>query len=179
MPGFSLRGEPLMACDLSAAACFARYVTPDRGLAVKQGNDGWWSMRCPAGKHGKPLRLRVGDRFHIFWTDLGECPEADVFGALVRLGIPGECLKRPKGSGRTAPEPKISSDKDVRLADAILDIAFSGGTTTERMVAMVIAALDGELPTGPMVGVFAAKLGVSERTFYRVTEQVRRRSRDW
>ena len=77
------------------------------------------------------------------------------------------------------PQGQEQQRGENRLAGTILDIAFGEGTTTERMVAMVVAALDGELPEGPMVGVLARNLGVSERTLYRVTADARRRSRSW
>lgn len=163
-----------MSCGLTAAACFRKYVVTSSIPGLKAGKDGWWSMPCPARSHGKPVRLCVGTYCHIYWKDLGDCPDSEVFPALVKLGMPAECLRQPKGA-----EVKPSTEDENRLADAILDIAFGGGTTTERMIAMVIAALDGELPAGPMVGVFAARLGVSERTLYRVTAEARRRGRSW
>lgn len=163
-----------MGCGLSAAECFRKYVVISSIPGLKAGKDGWWSIPCPARSHGKPVRFCVGKYCHVYWKDLGDCPDSEVFPALVKLGLPAECLRQPKGS-----EVKPATEDENRLADAILDIAFSEGTTTERMVAMVIAALDGELPTGPMVGVFAARLGVSERTFYRATAEARRRNRSW
>ena len=57
-----------MACSLTAAACFRRWIVsrgPDLGL--KATKDGWYSMPCPAGHHGKPLRLQVGTECHIFY----------------------------------------------------------------------------------------------------------------
>ena len=170
-----------MACDLSAANCFRRYVVgrgPDLGL--KATKDGWYSMPCPAGRHGKPLRLRAGDHCHIFYTDrMGGCPEPEVFGALVALGMPGECLKRPKGSKPPAPEPKISSDGDGKLADLIMSIAFGEGTATERLIRVALAAADCERPDGPMVDVFAARLRTSPASIYRATAEDRRRDRKW
>lgn len=165
-----------MACELSNAACFRKYVVTASLPGLKAGKDGWWSMPCPVRGHGKPVRFCVGKyvRPHIYWTDLGACPDAEVFAALVKLGFPAECLRRPAGV-----KAKSSSEADNTLAGTILDIAFSGGTTTERMVAMVVAALDGELPEGPMIGVLARNLGVSERTLYRVTAEARRRTRSW
>lgn len=163
-----------MTCGLSAPACFHKYVVTADLPGLKAGKDGWWSMPCPGRSHGKPVRLCVGKYCHIYWTDLGACPESGVFDGLVKSGIPAECLRQPKDA-----KVKPSSEAENRLAGTILDIAFGGGTTTERMVAMVVAALDGELPEGPMVGVLASRLGVSERTLYRVTAEARRRTRSW
>lgn len=171
----------LMACSLSAASCFRRYVVargPD--LSLKATKDGWYSMPCPVGHHGKPLRLQAGDRCHIFYTDLGDCPEAEVFGALVGLGMPGECLKRPKGGKpAAAPKPKISSDEDGKLADLILSLAFGEGTATERLVRIALAAADADRPDGAMVDVFAERLRVSPATMYRATAEDRRKDRKW
>lgn len=163
-----------MDCGLSAAECFRKYVVTADLSGLKAGKDGWWSMPCPARSHGKPTRLCVGKYCHIYWTDLGACPDAEVFAGLVKVGFPTACLRQPKGL-----KVKPSTEEENRLAGTILDIALGGGTTTERMVAMVIAALDGELPEGPMVGVLARNLGVSERTLYRVTAEARRRNRSW
>jgi hypothetical protein len=161
-------------CLLTKAECFRKHVVIASLPGIKAGKDGWWSMPCPARSHGKPVRLCVGKSCHIYWNDLGGCPESEVLAGLVKLGFPADCLWRPNGAER-----KASSEQENRLASAILDIAFGGGTTTERMVAMVIAALDGEMPEGPMVGVFADRLGVSERTLYRATAEARRRNRSW
>lgn len=163
-----------MDCALTRAECFRKYVVTSSIPGLKAGKDGWWSMPCPAGHHGKPVRLCVGKYCHIYWTDLGGCPEQEVFAGLVKSGFPTACLWQPE-----AVKVKSSSEEENRLAGTILDIAFGGGTTTERMVAMVVAALDGELPEGPMVGVLARNLGVSERTLYRVTAEARRRTRSW
>ena len=163
-----------MPCLLSAAECFRKYVVTADLPGLKAGKDGWWSMTCPARSHGKPVRLCVGKYCHIYWTDLGGCPDAEVFAGLVKAGFPAACLRQPKDA-----KVKPGTEEENRLAGSILDIAFGGGTTTERMVAMVVAALDGELPEGPMVGVFADRLGVSERTLYRVTAEARRRNRSW
>lgn len=162
-----------MACLLTAAECFRKCVVTADLPGLKAGKDGWWSMPCPCRGHGKPVRFCVGKSCHIYWTDLGGCPDAEVSASLVKLGFPAACLWQPK-------DAKVkSSTEENRLAGAILDIAFGEGTTTERMVAMVIAALDGELPEGPMVEVLARNLGVSERTLYRVTAEARRRNRSW
>ena len=163
-----------MACGLSAAECFRKYVVTSSTPGLKAGKDGWWSMPCPAGSHGKPVRLCVGKYCHVYWTDLGGCPDDEVFAGLVKCGFPAACLRQPKGL-----KARPGTEEANRLAGVILDLAFGGGTTTERMVAMVIAALDGELPEGPMVGVLAERLGVSERTLYRVTAETRRRNRSW
>ena len=164
-----------MGCLLTNAACFRKYVVTADLPGLKPGKDGWWSMPCPGRRHGKPVRFCVGKSCHIYWNDLGDCPDAEVFPALVKLGFPAACLWRPTG---VKVKPRSNEDEN-RLAGTILDIAFGGGTTTERMVAMVVAALDGELPEGPMVGVLARNLGVSERTLYRVTAEARRRTRSW
>ena len=163
-----------MAGGLTAAECFRKYVVTADLPDLKAGKDGWWSIQCPGRSHGKPVRLCVGKYCHIYWKDLGDCPDSEAFPALVKLGFPAECLRQPTGL-----KAKSSSEDENRLAGAILDIAFGEGTTTERMVAMVVAALDGELPEGPMVGVLARNLGVSERTLYRVTADARRRNRSW
>jgi hypothetical protein len=131
----------LMACSLTAASCFRRYIVargPD--LSLRTGKDGWYSMPCPAGHHGKPLRLQAGTNCHVFYTDLGGCPEPEVFGALAGLGVPGECLKRPKGSKSPESQPKTSSSEGERLADLILGIAFGEGTATERLIRIALAA---------------------------------------
>lgn len=163
-----------MACLLTAAECFRKRVVTADLPDLKASKDGWWSMRCPGRSHGKPVRFCVGKSCHVYWTDLGGCPDSEVLAGLVKLGFPAACLWQPTGL-----KGKSSSEDENRLAGTILDIAFGEGTTTERMVAMVVAALDGELPEGPMVGVLARNLGVSERTLYRVTAGARRRNRSW
>jgi hypothetical protein len=162
-----------VGCALTAAECFRKHVAANDRLGLKAGKDGWWSMRCPAGHHGKPLRLRVGNYVHLFYTDLGDCPEDEVFSALVKLGFPAACLKPPKDA-----KVKPCTEEENRLAGSILDIGFGEGTATERMVAMIVASLDGELPEGPMVGVLAAKLRVSPASIYRATAEVRRSRRE-
>ena len=163
-----------MACLLTTAECFRKYVVMPTCPASRLARTAGGRCRAPRRSHGKPVRLCVGKYCHIYWKDLGDCPDSEVFPALVKLGFPAECLRQPTGL-----KAKSSSEEENRLAGTILDIAFGEGTTTERMVAMVVAALDGELPEGPMVGVLARNLGVSERTLYRVTADARRRNRSW
>jgi hypothetical protein len=165
-----------VACLLSAAECFRKYVVTADLPGLKAGKDGWWSIACPARKHGKPVRFCVGKyaSVHIYWTDLGGCPDSEVFPALVKSGFPDACLRQPKGV-----QVKQGSKEDNRLAGTILDIAFGEGTATERMVAMVVAALDGEMPEGPMVGVLAENLRVSPASIYRATAEIRRSGRKW
>lgn len=165
-----------MPCGLSAAECFAKRVVAV--LPVTERGQGWWSMRCPVGQHGPPLRFhagdRAGDRAHITYADLGHCPEPEVFAWLVKHGVPGECLKRPK-----AQPVKRSSQfgsEDGKLADAVLGEAFGSGTTTERLVRIAVLAL-GELPEGPMVDVVAANLGLKPRIVYQATAELRRKGR--
>lgn len=163
-------------CELSAAACFRKYVVTADLPGLKPGKDGWWSMPCPARRHGKPVRFCVGKyvRPHIYWTDLGGCPDAEAFPALVKLGFPAACLRQPKGV-----QAKSSSEEESRLAGAMLDIAFGEGSATERLIRMTLLAADGEMPEGPMVEVFAANLRVSPASIYRATAEVRRSGRKW
>lgn len=161
-----------MACGLSAAECFRKRIVAN--LPVTQRGQDWWSMRCPAGQHGPPLRFHVGDRVHISYTDLGHCPESEVFAWLVKQGIPGECLKRPKGQPATGRKPEFG-EEDGKLADAILGVAFGDGTATERLIRATVLALGGELPEGPMIDVLAANLGVKPRIIYKATEELRRK----
>lgn len=160
-----------MACLLTAAQCLAKYVTAP--LAVTERGGGWWSMRCPVGTHGQPLRFHTGDRVHISWTDLGHCPEPDVYAWLIRQGIPRGCLKRPRDWH--PPEPaKDFGAEDKRLADLILNEALGDGTPTERMIRMAVHAL-GEVPEGPMVDILADRLRLTPRMIWKATADLRKR----
>jgi hypothetical protein len=163
-----------VSCLLTNAECFRKYVVTADLPGLKAGKDGWWSISCPARKHGKPVRFCVGKyaSVHIYWTDLGGCPDSEVFAALVKSGLPAACLRQPPSV-----KVKHGTEADDRLASTILGIAFGEGTATERMVAMVVAALDGEMPEGPMVGVLARNLRVSPASIYRATAEVRRSGR--
>ena len=161
----------MAACLLSAAECFRKHVVTADLPGLKAGKDGWWSMRCPARSHGKPVRLCVGKYCHIYWNDLGNCPDVEVFAGLVKAGFPAACLMRPK--------VKPSTEEENRLAGTMLDIAFGEGSATERLIRMTLLAADGELPEGPMVEVFAASLRVSPASIYRATAEVRRKDRKW
>lgn len=158
-----------MACGLSAAECFAKHVAAS--LPVAEREKGWWSMRCPVGHHGPPLRLHAGTLAHITYADLGHCPESEIFAWLTGEGVPAGCLMRPKDRPRPS---KPGSDE--KLAEAILSEAFGDGTTTERLVRIAVLAL-GELPEGPMVEVIAANLGLKPRIVYQATAELRRRNR--
>jgi hypothetical protein len=172
-----------VGCRLTAAECFHKNIVVRDGLNITECSGGWFTMPHPTRIRGKPVRLRVGDKFHIFYTDLAKDDEQVIFDWLVKRGVPGGCLKRPVSSASVSrpasPAKEGSSEGDGKLADIILDLAFGDGSSTDRMVAMVVAALGGEFPEGPMVGVFAEKLRVSERTLYRATAEVRRRNRSW
>ena len=163
-----------MGCGLSAAECFRKYVTAR--LPVTERGEDWWSMRCPVGRHGPPLRFHVGKLVHISYTDLGHCPESEIFAWLVKQGVPGDCLKRPKDRTAAGGKPQFS-EPDGNLADAILDAAFGDGTSTERLIRVTVLALGGEMPEGPMVDVLAANLGVKPRIIYTATEELRRKGR--
>lgn len=168
-----------MACILTPAECFHKQVAVrDLDLGLTKGSGGWYSMRCPVGRHGKPLRLKVGDYAHIVYADLGGCPELEVFKALIKLGLPRECLKRPKGLP-ALPVPDRADEGEARLAATILDIAFSDGTPAERLIRITAAVLDGEIPEGPMCEVFADRLRLSPRLVYKATEERRRRNRQY
>lgn len=160
-----------MACLLAAAQCFDRYVTAK--LPVTERGKGWWSMRCPVGAHGQPLRLHTGDLVHISWTDLGHCPEPEVYDWLLRQGIPRGCLKRPKDWHRPEPAQDFGTE-DKKLADAILNEALGDGTPTERMIRMTVLAL-GEVPEGPMVDVLADRLRLTPRMIWKATANLRKR----
>lgn len=162
-----------MACGLSAAECFHKYVVAT--LPVIERGQGWYSMRCPVGTHGKPLRLHVGDLVHISYTDLGHCAETEVFAWLVKHGVPGECLKRPKGQERKSQ----FGEADAKLADAILGEAFGDGTPAERLIRIAVLALGGENPEGAVVDVLADRLRLKPRIIYQATAEQRRRNRDW
>jgi hypothetical protein len=168
-----------VACDLTPPECFhKRVVARDLDLGLTKGSDGWWSMPCPVRKHGKPLRLKAGDYAHIVYTDLGHCPELDVFKVLInKKGFPRECLKRPKG----LPNLPAShfGEQDGQLADSILKVLFGEGTPAERLVRVAVLALDGEMPEGPMCEVFAGQLRLSPRLVYKATEERRRRDRPY
>lgn len=160
-----------MACILTADACFRKYVVAV--LPVTERGGGWYSMRCPAGRHGQPLRLHTGDLVHISYTDLGHCAEAEVYAWLIKQGVPRGCLKRPKDW--TPPErAKDLGTEDGKLADAVLNEALGDGTPTERMIRMVVHAL-GEVPEGPMVDILADRLRLTPRMIWKATSDLRKR----
>lgn len=160
-----------MACLLTAAECFRKHVTARSDVTERA--QGWYSMRCPVGQHGPPLRFHVGKHVHISYADLGICPESEIFAWLAGQGIPAGCLKRPNDRPRPASRP----GNDGKLADAILDAAFGDGTPAERLVRVTLLALDGELPEGPICDAVAANLRLSPRLIYRATEEQRRKGR--
>ena len=67
--------------------------------------------------------------------------------------------------------------EDGKLADASLDEAFGGGTSTERLIRCVVLALGGEIPEGPMCDVLADRLGLKPRIIYQATAELRRKGR--
>jgi hypothetical protein len=160
-----------VACLLTAAECFRKHVVAR--LPVTERAQGWWSMHCPVGRHGAPLRLHVGDQVHITYADLGHCRESEIFAWLEANGVPAGCLKRPKDA---QPEPESGSEADGKLADAILGEAFGEGTTTERLIRIAVLAL-GEMPEGAVVDVLADKLRLKPRIIYQATAEMRRKGR--
>ena len=162
-----------MDCGLSAAECFRKRIAanPD---TIERGK-GWWSMHCPVGHHGPPLRFHVGDRVHITYADLGKCPESETYKWLTGKGIPTGCLKKPKDWPTVERSREFGSD-DGRLADAVLQEAFGEGTTTERLIRIAVLAL-GELPEGPRIEVLADRLGLKPRIIYQATAELRRKGR--
>jgi hypothetical protein len=160
-----------VACLLTADECFRKHVAAT--LDVTERAQGWWSMRCPTGRHGAPLRLHVGRVVHITYADLGKCPQSETYAWLVKQGIPAGCLAQPKDRPRPASRP----GDDGKLADAILDAAFGDGTPAERLVRITLLALDGEMPEGPVCDAVAANLRLSSRLVYRATEERRRECR--
>lgn len=159
-----------MACDLTAAECMRRQMT---ALGAAERGGGWWSLRCPVGHHGQPLRFHVGDRVHISWTDLGKCAEPDVYAWLIRQGIPQGCLKRPK-DWRPPERAKDFGTEDGKLADLILAEAFGEGTPTERMIRMVVHAL-GEVPEGAVCDALAGHLRLKRRIIFQATAPLRKK----
>ena len=164
-----------MACGLTADECFRERVAAN--LPVIERAQGWWSMRCPTGKHGAPLRLHVGKHVHITYADLGKCPQSETYRWLISQGIPAGCLAKPKDWPEVK-RSRQSSSEDGKLADAVLDEAFGGGTTTERLIRIAVLAL-GEVPEGVMCEVLADRLGLKPRIIYQATAGMRRANRDW
>jgi hypothetical protein len=168
-----------VCCILSPAECFhKRIVAHSPDLAITERANGWWSMRCPIGRHGPPLRLRPGDHVHISYTDLGKCPESGLYAWFIKQGVPAECLKKPK-DWPAIERSREFGDMDGKLADSIVKVAFGEGTTTERLVRAVVLALGGEIPEGPICDVLADRLGIRPRTIYKATEVLRRRNRSY
>lgn len=163
-----------MTCSLTAAQCFDKYVVAV--LPVIKRGQGWWSMRCPTGTHGKPLRLHTGDLAHITWTDLGHCPEEETYRYLLSKGIPSGCLKKPKPGPGLKRSPEFGTE-DGKLAGAVLAEAFGSGTSTERLIRIAVLALGGECPEGPVCDVLADRLGLKPRIIYQATAELRRKSR--
>ena len=161
-------------CALTAAECFGKHITAS--LPVTERAQGWWSMRCPIGHHGAPLRFHAGDLVHITYADLGKCPQSQTHAWLVKQGIPAGCLARPKDWPEIERSREFGSE-DGKLADAILGEAFGDGTTTERLIRAVVLALGGEIPEGPMCDVLADRLGITPRMVYRATAELRRKGR--
>lgn len=166
-----------MACILTADACFRKHVVAN--LNVTERGQGWYSMKCPAGRHGKPLRFHVGTHVHISYADLGGCPESDIFNWLVGQKVPRECLRKPKDWPAVERSPQFGCDEG-KLADAILDVALDTEVSiAQRLVQVTLLALGGELPEGPMCDVIADRLGLAPRTVYKATAEQRRRNRKW
>jgi hypothetical protein len=163
-----------VACGLSAAECFRKRIAANPGVTER--GKGWYSMRCPTGHHGPPLRFHVGDRVHITYADLGKCPESETYKWLIGQGIPAGCLKKPKDWPAVERSPEFGSD-DGELADLILGEAFGEGTTTERLIRVVVLALGGEVPEGAMCDVLADRLGLKSRIIYQATAELRRKGR--
>jgi hypothetical protein len=159
-----------VACLLTAAECFRKHVVS--ALPVAEAGKGWYRMRCPVGTHGQPLRFHTGDYVHISWTDLGHCPESEIYAWLLKQGVPRGCLKRPKDWQPPAPAKDFGTE-DGKLADAILNEALGDGTPTERMIRMVVAAL-GEVPEGPMVDILADRLRLTPRMIWKATADLRK-----
>ena len=163
-----------MACLLTAAECFRKNIAVRPEVAER--GQGWYSMRCPTGHHGAPLRFHVGSLVHITYADLGKCPQSETYAWLTGQGIPAACLAKPK-DWPAVERPKNLSEADGKLADTILSEAFGDGTTTERLIRCVVAALGGEIPEGPMCDVLADRLGLKPRIIYQATAEMRRKAR--
>ena len=165
-----------MACLFTAAECFSKRVAA--ALPVTERDKGWWSMRCPTGHHGAPLRLHVGTRgqVHITYADLGKCPQSETYAWLVKQGVPAGCLAKPK-DWPTVERPAEFGSDDGKLADAVLSEAFGEGTTTERLIRIAVLALGGEVPEGAVCDVLADRLGLKPRIIYQATAEMRRKAR--
>jgi hypothetical protein len=160
-----------VACGLTHAECFHKRIAAS--LPVIERAQGWWSMTCPTGRHGAPLRLHAGDLAHITYHDLGKCPESETYAWLVKQGIPPGCLKKPRDWPAVARSPEFSAG-DAKLADAVLGEAFGDGTTTERLIRIAVLALGGDLPEGAMCDVLADRLGLKPRIIYQATAKMRK-----
>lgn len=165
-----------MACLLTAAECFRKHVAAK--LDVAERDKGWWSMRCPTGHHGPPLRLHAGTRphVHITYADLGKCLQSETYKWLVSQGVPSGCLAKPKDWPAVERSSQFGSDEGG-LADAILGEAFGEGTTTERLIRIAVLALGGEVPEGSVCDVLADRLGLKPRIIYQATAELRRKGR--
>jgi hypothetical protein len=165
-----------VACLLSAAECFRKRIAARPDVAER--DKGWYSMRCPTGHHGAPLRLHAGTiaSVHITYADLGKCPQSETYAWLVKQGVPAGCLARPKDWPAVERSSEFGSD-DGKLADAVLSEAFGEGTTTERLIRIAVLALGGEVPEGAVCDVLADRLGLKPRIIYQATAELRRKAR--
>ena len=148
-----------MGCLLTAAECFRKHVVTADLPGLKAGKDGWWST----GTAGRCARFHVGNRVHITYANLGKCPESETYRWLTGQGIPAGCLKQPKDMLALRGPARFPAK--MALADAILDVAFGDGTTTERLIRCVVLAIDGEIPEGVTIEVLANQLRLNRHAF--------------
>jgi hypothetical protein len=166
-----------VACRLNGAECFHKRIVVHGSLSIKESTGGWYTMPHPTRTRGKPVRLRVGNQCHIFYTDLAKENEQVIFDYLVRNGVPGECLKRPVSAASVSRPASPAKDGggqvDNTSFDAIWSIFTGPGTHAERMVRASVLLLGMDTPEGPMCDWLAEQLGCSPRLVYKATADQR------
>lgn len=166
-----------MGCRLAGTECFHKRIVVHDSLGIKESTGGWYSMPHPTRIRGKPVRLRVGDRCHIFYTDLAKEDEQVIFDYLVKNGVPGECLKRPVSTARVSRPASAAKEGGAQLDntafDAIWSIFTGPGTDAEKVVRAAVLVLEMDTPEGAMCEWLADQLGCSSRLVYKATAKQR------
>lgn len=155
LPGFS---KTPAACDrnLPAGECLEWHIRPHlakaeiyRGDAAKGFGDGY-SARCPAHDDGHAsFTISVGLRC-IWYQCHGNCDQLAVRAALIRQGVPAECLP-------------VSRERKAELVDQLVGVLASPDIDHghARMLALALARGMPGLPKGRELEALAAEAGVS------------------
>src|ERR1039458_8965068 len=144
-----------MGCD-AGRACIHDHVFP-RLDAPKPKADGGYKALAPChDDRTHSLSVSIGGTGRVIWHCFAGCDSETTRKALIKAGVPGECLRRP-------------SDDAARFEEIVNWLVFGDSAHADKVIrlAAYVRGYGDDLPGGAELRTLAEDCGVSLAEAYR------------